>query len=252
MNAQNPDTTYNDRNKFFLQNYELFDKLSNIYARKIHRVFPSVMMCDLIGYALEGMITSLDKVDLNSSTWLSYVRRYAFLNTMNGAMIMIGRMRCRSKQTPAKHVQVSITCTEYEKLIEYSDRQQSRQYNDIDTILNDILDKDQIEWFMNKLNNTIQHKILKLLLKSYSISQIANICHLSAKKTRKIILSLPNIFQLAIQNLDISYCLHPIQPSRRFSIRTNKLRGVNPIRGYRQMNIKTRRIAAGNRRVGEP
>ena len=248
MNKQNSDTAYITRNKFFLQNYELFDKLSNIYARKIHRVFPSVMMCDLISYALEGMLVSLDKVDFNSSSWLSYVRRYAFLNTMNGAMIMIGRMRCRSRQSQPKYVQLCITCADHEKLIAYSDRQQLRQYNDFDTILNDILEKDQIEWFMNKLNNTIQYKILKLLIQNYSIPKIASICHLTAKKTRKIVLSLPNIFQLAAQNMDISYCLDPIRPSRRFNIRT---KNVIPLRVYRQINMKTRRIAAGNRRVGE-
>ena len=205
-------TSTHTRNRFFLDNYILFDKLANIYARKVHHLFPSVMMCDLISYALEGIIIALDKVDLQSSTWQAYVRRFAFLNTVNGALVMTGRCRVRTKHEKSRHIQ-HVTCVEHSKLVCYSDKLQLTQYNDINTILHGIMAKDQAEWFLNKLKHTLQHKIIQLLINHHSVTQIAAICHLTSKKTRKIILSLPGLFQMAAKNLDISCHLIPMLPT---------------------------------------
>ena len=200
------------RNRFFLDNYILFDKLANIYARKVHHIFPSVMMCDLISYALEGIIVALDKVDFKSPTWLAYVKRFAFLNTVNGALVMTGRYRVRTKHEKSRHIQ-HVTCVEHSKLVCYSDKLQLTQYNDINTILHSIMAKDQAQWFMSKLNHTLQSKIIQLLINHHSVPQIAAICHITSKKTRRIILSLPELFQMAAQNLDISCHLIPILPT---------------------------------------
>ncbi len=203
---------YHTRNRIFLDNYTTFDRLATVYARKVHHIFPSVMVCDLIGYALEGIIIALDKADLSSSSWLSYVRRYAFLNTMNGALIMTGRYRVRTKHAKSRHIQ-HVTCIDYSKLVCYSDKNQLIQYNSLDTILHCIMAKDQAQWFLNKLNNTLQHKIIQLLINHHTVPQIAAICHLTSKKTRKIILSLPELFQMALENIDISCRLTPIHPT---------------------------------------
>ena len=214
----NDENIYKSRNKFFMDHYELFDKLANIYAKKVYRKYAILNFSDLVAYALEGIVVALDRVDLKNEAWMAFVRRYAYLYTINGAFTMLGGQRIRSKQYGPGN-KAFISCCDSIQLTAYADRIAADDYSSMDRIMGDIIRKDQITWFMKKLKHTLQYRMIKCLIAQQSIARIAKECCMSPRKVRRIILELPILFKMALDNTDIShYLIYVSSPAAKIHV----------------------------------
>ena len=178
------------RNQFILDHYELFENLAMIHARKVHDIFPTVPMCELIMSALEGIIITLGMVDLASSCWGLYVSRFALLNAISCAMLRVGNESLRKR---TNHRGFRVTYIIRRRLICDTDTQMHGIYTDVDRLLCSIFEFETAKHLIKLLKNTIQYKIVQLILSNNTLRQIAIICHTTKRSIRKIIKSLPYI-----------------------------------------------------------
>ncbi len=207
------------RNQFVLDHYELFDNLAMIHARKVHHIFPSVPVYNLIMNSLDGMLVSLGTVDIASFSWGIYVSRFALLNAISCAILEIGRERGQNELNSSGF---RISYKVRREPICDADAQELGLYDDFDALLRGIYDRETAQELIDLLQNTIQHKVVQLFLNHYTLRQISIACHLTLRKIRQMIKSLPNILTIDGENVGGSIPLSPLPQFSGFGVKRKK------------------------------
>lgn len=200
---------YTERNTFFINNYPLFLKICTQCAKNVRFKFPKIPYNDLLGYAFEGAITALDKVDLSNAAWMKFVQRYASGYAHSGALLMSGTQRVRTKEmTTYLSGELSTEARQLKKVVENEQKKDLSLYNDD---FDEFLRFDEREWFLNLIAGSLEHAILVRLLIGQSIVDISNHHQISIRTLRRVIAQIKIAFQEAVDGHDVQNLITPIE-----------------------------------------
>ena len=206
---------WEERNSFFLENYPLFYGICNKCARIVGYKFPNVPRADLIGYAFEGILIALDKVDLENDKWIRFVRKYAIGRAVSGALDMCGAQRRRVKG--GDEYISNVVAPQSDQLKDIIESEQIDKGRDADTLLDEFHSFDETDWFLNAIEGSVEHAILIRLILGRSFMDISDKHQLCLKTIKKFMEQLKMVFQEASEHKPISHFLTPIEKSAKYA-----------------------------------
>lgn len=172
-----------ERNAYIKEHLVELKRIRDGYAGILHRRFESVPLCDLQGYGWLGVIHGLDRVEPESPTFDSFVRRYVYLYILTGSLEMMGIQRDRSRKSVETPTFESYDPHDLVHVIDSVQDMDLRACGGYDAVL----DRLEIEHLLNVVEGRLEAQVLMGLIQHQGVSEIARCLDVSVKKVRKCI-----------------------------------------------------------------
>lgn len=205
--------TRDNRNQFIKDNFAQIQGMCKHWAKVIHRKYPMAPCSDLVGYAFEGVLEALDRVDFSQESWIGYVSKYGYHYALNGAKQMLGIQRIRKKGQASKmrNTLVYLSPEDMTMFIE------SQQFDNFCHGENEFLYenyyfefRNEVFWLLKHLKFSIERIVLCGLIAELTPHEIAYRYKIDIRKVKKTIEKLSTIYQMVHKGLPIDHVLtHP-------------------------------------------
>lgn len=189
-----------ERNRFIVEHYELLHKICRICATRVHGVYLSLPIEDLMGYAMEGVIHGVSRVDLSNVGWRAYIYRYCQAYVLGGAMEMMGYRRIRGERLSVSMMPVD-SC-------EIFDVQDSRQEGSLwFEESRRMFYRFDLNWVYEHLPDCLEKRMLLMLVEEKPIGEVCEKLEISYYKYHHCVKRLEDIYVCLSRNVPIDHLL---------------------------------------------